>query len=324
MKLKKEYVILGVVIVALVLYLALHKTNREQYQLPVLPEVAAKDINRIEIKQADEALVLSKKDNKWYIAPKDYPAETNTVDGMLDVLEELTLTALVSESKSYFRYELGEEKKIAVSAWAGEALSRRFDIGKAAPTYQHTFVLLAGDPNIYHAGGSFRYKFDKTADKLRDTTVLSLDKKQVQSIRLAKGDQSQTFTLSTMPVEITKSGDAPDKDPTPPAPKMEWMTPDNEPADQPAIDSLLTMLSRLKCDTYRQNENKDDFADSLYRVEISGVKPASLSILAKDDTADNKYPAVSSDSDYPFYLSESQGKSILEKIDNLLAPPEGD
>ena len=56
MKLKKEYVALGVVIVALVLYLVLHKTNREQYQLPVLPEVAAKDINRIEIKQADEAL----------------------------------------------------------------------------------------------------------------------------------------------------------------------------------------------------------------------------------------------------------------------------
>ena len=42
---------------------------------------------------------------------------------MLDVIEELTLTALVSESKNYVRYDLSHDEKITVKAWKGKVNS---------------------------------------------------------------------------------------------------------------------------------------------------------------------------------------------------------
>ena len=318
---KKEYMILGVVIIALILYLVFHETDRAQYELPDPANVASKDISKLEIRQSDSTITLNKRDNRWYIAPKDYPADTGTVSGMLDALGELTLTALASESKSYFRYDLGAEKKIYAKAWIGETPVREIEIGKAVPTYQHTFVHLIDDPNVYHADGNFRTNFDKTVEQLRDKTVLSVEKKQVQMVRVAKGEDTIVFTLSSIPVDIAESGDGKDKDLGSPEPKMEWMTADNRKADQTTIDSLLGMLTHLKCDTYQDTEEKGDETKASYRVEVSGAKSAVLSIFDKNEDEAARHPAVSSDNDYPFFLSESQGNTIIEKIDTLLESP---
>lgn len=323
MKIRKEYMILGVVIIALVLYLVFHETDRAQYELPALPKVASKDINKLEIQQSNITIILSKKDNRWYIAPKNYPADNSTVSGMLDALEELTLTALASESKSYSRYDLGAEKKIHAKAWIGETLAREIEIGKAVPTYQHTFIHLIDDPNVYHASGNFRNKFDKTVEQLRDKAVLSIEREQIRTIRVAKGEDTKTFTLGTIPVDITKSEDGKESDAAgSPEAKMEWMTADNRKADQTTIDSLLGMLTRLKCDAYQDTEEKDDSINPSHLIEISGAKSATLSIFAKEDKDADRYPAVSSDNDYPFFLSGFQGNNILEKIDTLLESSE--
>ena len=52
MKVKKEYFILAGVIVALILYLVLHKSNRTYYKLPDIPAVSGKQILKIEIVKA--------------------------------------------------------------------------------------------------------------------------------------------------------------------------------------------------------------------------------------------------------------------------------
>jgi len=326
MKLKKEYIILGLVILALVLYLVFHKTDRALYQLPALPEVAGKDIDRLDIKLADRSVELNKKDNRWRIAPADYLAETSQVDGMLDALEELMLTALVSESKSYARYDLSDDRKITVTAWDGDTEKRRIDIGKAAPTYQHTFVLLTDDPNIYHASGNFRSKFDKTVEKLRDKTVLSFEKKQVQSLRVTKGDKTRTFALSTPSVDIAADQEKDNAEGSAPSsgPGMEWMTEDNEKADESTIDSLLTQLERMKCDAYQDNETKDDLGKAPCRIELGGATARVLALYDKGEGEESRHPAASSDNDYPFYLSDYQGKNILEKIDKLLGIEESE
>ena len=59
---------------------------------------------------------------------------------MLSAIENLTLTALVSESKNYNLYDLNEEKRINVKAWQGENLKRDVDLGKTASSFRHTFV----------------------------------------------------------------------------------------------------------------------------------------------------------------------------------------
>jgi len=198
MKIKKEYVILAGVMVALILYLVLHRSNRTHYKLPDITEISGKQISKLEIGKADKTLALNKKDTTWYIDPKGYPADSDKVKNMLDVIEKLTLTALVSESKNYVRYDLTDGKKITVQAWKGKTLSREFDIGKTANTYQHTFVRLATDSNVYHARGDFRRKFDQTVNDLRDKTVLSYTQKDIRDITLTKdgrenGQSGQNF-----------------------------------------------------------------------------------------------------------------------------------
>ena len=65
MKVKKEYFILAGVIVALILYLVFHKSNRTHYKLPDIPAVSGKQILKIEIVKAGKSIVLNKKDNTW-------------------------------------------------------------------------------------------------------------------------------------------------------------------------------------------------------------------------------------------------------------------
>ena len=100
MKLKKEYFILTAILVALILYLTLHRSNRTHYQLPELAAVPDKQISKIEITKPGRSIVLNKKDDAWSIEPKGYPADLTKVNGMLSVIGKLKLTALVSESKN--------------------------------------------------------------------------------------------------------------------------------------------------------------------------------------------------------------------------------
>ncbi|MGD2270829.1 MAG: DUF4340 domain-containing protein, partial [Desulfobacterales bacterium] len=161
MKFKKEYLVLAVIILGLVLYLHLRKTERTLYDLPEPPPVSAKDISKIEIEKADEKIVLKKRGDSWLLAPQDWPADPQRVKGINDTLAQLTLTAMVSESKNYSRYGLSQDKKISVRAWVGDTLQREFDIGNDVASSRHTFVRLAGDDRIYHARDNFRNKFNR-------------------------------------------------------------------------------------------------------------------------------------------------------------------
>jgi hypothetical protein len=84
MKLKKEYFILAAILVALILYLALHRSNRTNYQLPELSEVSGKHISKLEITTAGNSIIFNKKDNTWHIEPKGYRVDSTKVKNILD------------------------------------------------------------------------------------------------------------------------------------------------------------------------------------------------------------------------------------------------
>ncbi len=149
MKIKKEFVILGILICGLLIYVFQRKADRINYELPVIPPVVQRELTKIELSKGEIPIVIKKKDDKWYIDPQGYLADSNKVKGMLDGIEQLTLAALVSESKNYNRYDLDDQNKIQIKAWQGETLKRDFLIGKTAPGSQHTFVRLARDDRVY-------------------------------------------------------------------------------------------------------------------------------------------------------------------------------
>ena len=317
MKLKKEYLILTAVMVALILYLALHRSNRTHYTLPEISSIPGKHISKIEFKKAGGTVVLNKKDNIWNIGPKEYPADSDKIEDILNVIENLKVTALVSESKNYVRYDLNPDKKIHVKAWQGKSLIREFDIGKPAATYQHTFVKLAEDPNVYHARGDFRQKFDPTVEDLRDRTVLSFVQKDLREIKIARDKKTVALDLKQVVEADGEKKDAAAKTGKSSEPQTAWLDTNGKKVDAVKVGRLLGFLNRLECEAYIDDSKKDVFKDPVYAVTLQGPREHSLSIFTKENKDEKTYPAVSSENDYPFLLSDTQIDSLKANIDEI-------
>jgi hypothetical protein len=322
MKIRKEYIILVAVILALSLYLLLRKQDRTHYKLPEVPPIAQADISKIEIYKKGSAITLIKKDTIWRIAPQGYPADAGKVKGMLDAIEKLALTALVSESRNYTRYDLGVDQKLMVKAWAGDKLKRDFAIGKVAPSHRHTFVRVSEDYRVYHASGNFRGVFDQTVDNIRDKVVLKFDKAEITEIRVSKGEESKIFGRKQVPVEIKLDQEAEASSPPTARTEILWETVEGQKADEAKLDRLLTILSNLRCEKYLDDRRSEDFTEPIYTVQLSGIQEYSLSIFGGLNKDVKAYPAISSANDYPFLLQEQQANDIMKESKELLTEPE--
>lgn len=308
MKLKKEYVLLAAVIIGLVAYLVFQKSDRTHYRLPEPAKISKDDISRIEIKAPGRTVELKKKDGAWVIGPKEYPMDKNRIKDILETIDSLKLTALISESKNYVRYDLNEAKKITVKAWSGKSLLREFDIGKTAPTYQHTFVKLADDPNVYHARGYFRTRFDKSVDDFRDKAVLSFNKVEIKEVDIVNNNDKYIVLR-----KAAAAGDKDDKaakdgktDTGAGLKKTEWQTTVGKPVESEKLESLLSTLSDLGCDGYVEDAKKEDFKDPIFSVTLKGAKEYSLAVFPKLKEDASEYPAMSSQNPYVFQLSDNR------------------
>ena len=299
----KEMVILAVIIVLLGGYLFLRPQDRTRYALPNLAAVNEKEISRIDITASGATLQLTRKDSRWRIGEKGFPADEALISSLLSVLKTLSLTALVSESKAYDRYDLGDAKKITVRAWAGESLVRHLDIGKEASTYQQTLIRLGEDPNIYQAQGSFRDIFNQTVDSLRDKSVLSFTPAGITRIEVNAG--GTLFSLQR--TEAAKTTGSEDKGAAP-----VWADGDGKEKKTEAVATLLSELSRLTCDHYL--EAALDGQKQVIEITLKGEKTYHLSIFEKTAAGS---PAVSSQSEEPFILSEQRLKGIEESLSAL-------
>jgi len=316
MKVKKEAVILAVLIIGLSFYLVLHQQDKTHYKLPVIAQLPEGDVSKIEVSKPDGTLTLNREGDQWILSPEGYPAEESKVKSMLDIISELTLTALVSESKSYERYDLDEGKKITVKAWAGETLLRSFDIGKAAPSYSHTFVKMAGDDRVYHARSNFRGRFDQAVDNLRDRSALSFQTAEIQGVRVETGETSLSLVRQSVPVEVSTAQEGEAE-----APKEAWIVEGQEEerrVHESKLDKLLATLSNLKCSAYVDGKTKGDFSNPLYSVELKGTQTYRLDIFEKMSTEEKRHPAVSSQNDFPFFLSDYLAGQIMVPLEDLV------
>jgi len=324
MKIKKEYIILVLIIIALSVYLYMRSADRTLYELPQLPQVNQKELTKLEITQGNNVIILNKKDDQWFIAPAEYPTDTNKVEDMLKAIDNLDLTALVSESENYNRYELDEKQKINVKAFQRDTLKLDIDVGKTASSFRHTFVRPTGDERVFHAQGNLKNVFDVTVDALRNKTVLSLKPADIQQFTINKEQQSLAFTRTQVPVEV-KSSDAPEStEAAPAAPQQVWQAATGQPVNEAALNQLLNALAGLRCEKFIDDRKKEDFNSPRFTITLKGAQDYNLSIFPKTAENDPNFPAVSSGSDYPFELSTSQVERIMKDPSALLQTPEAD
>ncbi|MBF0303716.1 MAG: DUF4340 domain-containing protein, partial [Desulfamplus sp.] len=254
---------------------------------------------------------ISKKDGAWVVAgavpDKAYPADQESITKMLDVIKTLKLSALVSESGNLTPYDLDNQNRINVIVKSKAEIVRKFEIGKNAPSFRHTFVRLDGSSSVYHAEKSFRRDFEKTIDDLRDKKVLSFDKNKISSITMKKGDSMKTVAL---------------KDGKPLDNSANQSQSNDTSKENEAVERILTTLSDLKCHSFTNTDNKNEFKDNgieesaKITLKADADKEISL-ILYKKDIKEN-YPAISSENIYPFLLNTYEGNDIISKIDEAM------
>ena len=324
MKIKKEYLILVTIIIALSVYLIMRRADRTLYELPEIPKVSQNKITRLEITKGKAVIDLNKKDDRWYIAPKEYRADDDKVKNMLSNIEKFTLTALVSESKNYSLYDLAGEEKINVKAYQEDSLKRDVDVGKAASSFRHTFVKTAGDDRVFHARGNFRNTFDTTIDDLRDKRVLTYSPSDIQQILVTQEKKSFMVKRTQLPEKEETSSDDKNENVSTAAQKDVWQTPDGSTGDDAAVNRLLNRLSNLRCEQFIEDRSKDDFPNPQITVQLNGNQQYSLSIFTKSDEKETEQPATSSASKYAFLLTDSEAENIMKDASSILKEPEAE
>jgi hypothetical protein len=315
-KAKSEFIILGVVMVAMLLYLVLRNPDRINYQLPGLPSIAKDEVNRIDIAKAGQTIRLEKKDSQWLIQPQGFASDPVKIKGIVDAIFDLSLTALVSESKNYYPYGLNQENEIVVKAYKNGQVLREFSIGNAASTYNHTYVKLVADPRVFHARNSFRGEFDQKVDDLRDKTVLQFDKNEISAIEISSAADKILFTKNVKPVEV-KADEKKVSGQAPPVTAEElWLMADGKPGNLTELKSIIDQASQLTCEGFIVGKTKDDFKEPIYTVLLKGRKDFTLSIFQKSEK-EISYSSVSSESPYPFLLSSYKAENLMKKPEIL-------
>jgi hypothetical protein len=174
---------------------------------------------------------------------------------------------------------------------------------------------------VYHARGNLENAFDVTVDDLRDKVVLSLKPADIQQLKITRGQQSQAFARTEVPVEVkateTKEGGAPAQ----PAPRMVWQAASGQAVNESALNQLLNAVSNLRCDQFIDGREKEDLSGPEFTLELKGAQDYTLSIFPKAAETDTTYPAISSGSDYAFQLSASQADRIMKAPADLLQKP---
>jgi len=315
MRIKKEYIVLAAVIVALSLYLAFSKGDRTHYDLPELPALEKGAITRIVFSHGGDSVVLERAGDAWKLKPEEYRADMGAVDRMLDALAGFSLDALVAESGNYAIYDLEGGKRIKLEVYTGPEVALAFDIGKTAPTHMHTFVRLEGYTGIYQAGGNLRSTFETDTARLRDKTAVSFNPAEVVGINIVGGDGSLDLVRSEAIPAAAGEKDSPPPSGQTNEPPAGWITADSRNADVRAVDQVLNSVSNLKCESYLDGRSKEDLGVPIYTLMIRAAETITLSIYEMEG---EKYPAVSSQNEYPFLLPKWRVEQIMKKPADLL------
>ncbi len=328
---KKELLILGAVIVGLVAYLVFHSEQKSHYTLPDLPRVDVEGVTSLAVEKNGKTITLDRENGQWTVSDKHYPADTDTVKKLLDVVENLRVSALVSQSRDLVRYDLTPEQGIKVTARKGDTVVRSFELGKAAPTYRHTFVTLAGHGGVYHALGNFRQDFDRDVAGFRSKKVFGFDRESLTSLVVEKADLKRTL-VAGQPDDKDKDKvqdqaqaqeQEQDQDQDQDQEQTPWKAEDGNPVDAGKVDALVADLTQLDCASYPdgQTDLPDAGGTPLLKVQVttgSGDKARNDGLVLHKKTENGDYLATSSQTPYPFILNAYQGDDLVSWVDSVL------
>ncbi|HKK99872.1 MAG TPA: DUF4340 domain-containing protein [Desulfotignum sp.] len=295
---KKEYLILTLCIVALSGYLLFHKQDRTHYTLPDPPKVAADSVDRLVVQKPEDTIAFTRTEQGWVVTDQAYPADDAAMRQMLDVITGLKFSALVSENQDLVRYELDDGHCLDVTAYDQNKALLSFKIGKTAPTFNHTFVMLENDPNVYHATDSFRQHFDKTVNGFRDKQVMSFAEASITGMTIeVRGKQTHLSGQKSGSGSQDEAGTG-------------FKYKDGSAPDPQTISNLLSTLSVLSCDRFVDDPDKQQLEKDTPDLTITLENGTPIVLHLFDQGEEGSVFGTSSMNGYGFVLEEYVAKDI--------------
>jgi len=302
---KKEYLILIAIILVLSAYLVFHKENQDNYTLPEITKIDRSKITALTVEKKGRKIEFKKQGDNWELTDKKYLAKQSNMNSMLDVFEKLKLSALVSEKGDLKRYELDEEMTIKAVAKDNDAILLEINIGKTAPTFNHTFIMLKNDKNVYHANDSFRTYFDKTVDEFRDKKVLEFKEEAITGLMLEKEGLSKTLVAKDTKTDKGKTN-------------KQWAFADGSAVQEEALSDLISSLALLECNAYVPDVTKQSFESKapVLKITVSDKTPLVLTLFGKE--GEKILEGISTQNNDVFKLGEYTGNDIVSNVDKIL------
>ena len=270
------------VIAALSVYLVVRRDDRLHYELPALPPMAEAAVDRVEVERGEARVVLERTDGGWLIDGPGYPAEPSIVAGMVRAAATLALTDLIAAEPTYGRYGLGEAEAITATFLEGANRLRVLKIGKRAPTYSHTYVLIDDDPRVYQATGDLTRAFSTQEQVLRDRSILGFQTSAISAIAVRTAGGTAELLRGVPPT--------PEAAPT-------WSIAGGGALDPETIRRALDLLAGMRASRFIEAVPG---AAPLVELEFRG--PETSHLLTIYPESENAHVATSSDVDGPFVL----------------------
>lgn len=320
MKSKREYIILIAIIIVLAVVYGLQRNaaQKSEFSLPTTPAFTATDLTRIDIVSAADTIQLGKQDGKWVMLPQGYPVEERLISVMVEGLANFKLTNIISESDAdYARYQLDDANKVHVEAFTGDTKVLDMDLGAVvANNFRHSYVKIAGDPNVYHGRGNLRTYFDTNEFELREKQILTFAKEDIAGIVLNQNGNER----------IVKSQVVNDEDGN--AIKI-WLGPENVYVDSGDVDGFLGFVGSTNVFEFLPQDEPMP-AGTQYILTLLSIDEQQIHMLRvydyepNGDDAEEEYgiihTAVSSDVLSPFQLTKAQQEDIVKRFNDMLKP----
>jgi Domain of unknown function (DUF4340) len=284
-----------------VLYWSQHRTPAAETAAlpastaPVILKVNPADVTQLVIRQK-EPVTLKKTNGKWQITePKLYPADQESVAGVLSTLSGLNADRVVEE-KTSDRKQYGLDPAQVELDISGKNGTQQLLLGDDTPAGGDVYAALATDPRVFTIVSYQKSSLAKSLNDLRDRSLLTLSSDKVSRVELLKKGEDLEF-------DRTKDG-------------WQILKPSSSPADSSAVNALVSTLTNARMDLSTTTDAAAAFARATPLATAKVTGDAGVQTLEVRKNKDD-YFAKSSTVDGFYKVDSSLGPALDKKIDDF-------
>ncbi len=250
----------------------------------------------LRIEKGDGTIImLNLKNDAWVAGDQGYKTDDSKLDAMIKALSSVKRLDLVSSGGDDERYGFQDPDRLTVIAQRGETELRRIEIGKTSSSTRQTYVRLDGGKAVLLVAGNLKQTFGLTLDALRDKLVFTLKAADVTAVRSEGSDAYSLVKGADGSWSASGTGET----------KL----------DTAKVSSFLAGIERVQAASFAPEDSKLP-AESLAALTFT-AGPSKLTMTIYPKAEGDHYLCVSSESQYPFYLSSYEAERFMKSLSDL-------